>query len=438
MNNAVSEIPRIYTAMAEWGACIVYISILRHRFKLKKMVIIFLVALILQSSFMVLTGDSPIVFWIPNMMIAILMMFFFIYSSCQISIRDAGYYCVRAFVLAELTASLGWQIYRFFWPEDDTRFWIKSFLIIIMYVLFFLIVWALEKRYLSDNWQININTWELTGAVFIGSVVFFISNISFVFGNTPFSSQYPHEILKIRTLVDAGGYAILYAHYIQCCQARARKELEALNNVLHNQYVQYKHSRESIDMINRKYHDLKHQISALRAENDNKKREEWLDSIENDIKDYEAQNQTGNSVLDTVLTSKSLYCQKHDIKLTCVVNGSLLDFMDVRDICSVFGNALDNAIEYEKMIVDKEKRLIHISVFQKQGFIILRFENYFESELDFEKGFPVTTKKDKRYHGYGLKSIRHIAEKYGGTAKVYTKDQWFELDLIFPIPESEN
>ena len=62
---------------------------------------------------------------------------------------------------------------------------------------------------------------------------------------------------QIRTIVDLGGIAVLYAHLIQCGELRVRRELEAVQNVLQNQYVQYKQSRESIDLINYKYHDLK-------------------------------------------------------------------------------------------------------------------------------------------------------------------------------------
>ena len=103
--------------------------------------------------------------------------------------------------------------------------------------------------------------------------------------------------------------------------------------------MQYRQSRESIDVINRKYHDLKHQIAVLRAEQDPARRSAFLDQMEEEIQHYEAQNKTGNSVLDTVLTGKSLYCAKHQIKLTCVADGARLAFMDVMDICTLFGNA---------------------------------------------------------------------------------------------------
>ena len=56
------------------------------------------------------------------------------------------------------------------------------------------------------------------------------------------------------------------------------------------------------------------------------KRETFLDKMEADIKKYESQNKTGNKVLDTVLTTKSLYCAKHNITFTCVADGTLLEF----------------------------------------------------------------------------------------------------------------
>ena len=160
-----------------------------------------------------------------------------------------------------------------------------------------------------------------------------------------------------------------------------RRELDAVQNALENQYKQYKQSRESIDIINMKYHDLKHQINMLRKMNDSDKRDELLDRMEADIKAYELQNKTGNSVLDTLLTGKGLYCNNHGITMTVVADGRLLEFMDAMDICSIFGNALDNAIESVMKVDEKEKRLIHLTVSRVKSFIMIRVYNYFEGDI---------------------------------------------------------
>ena len=214
---------------------------------------------------------------------------------------------------------------------------------------------------------------------------------------------------------------------------RVRYELESVQNILHNQYVQYKQSQEAMDMINYKYHDLKHHIIALRAEENDQKREEYLDKMEEEIQNFEAQNKTGNKVLDTLLTSRSLTCMKNNISMTCVVDGTLFDFMNTMDICSIFGNALDNAIECEKKISEEEKRLIHVSAFSQKNFLIIRFENYCENDLNFDEDLPLTTKSDERFHGYGLKSMRMTARKYGGEMDVAVQDSWFVVKILIPM-----
>ena len=391
------------------------------------------VFLLIQSVFLMITGNVKIYFWIPCMIIAVLLMIGFIYGCCEISLRDAGYFGMIAFVAAEFMASIEWQVVCFFWDGTVPVVAVQAVVLAAIYGCVAVILYKMLHMHLPKDGKMGISIKEYISGLVIAIAVFAVSNISFLTENTPFSGRYSFEIGNIRTLVDLGGIAILYAHLIQCCELRVRKELEAVQNVLQNQYVQYKQSRESIELINYKYHDLKHQIAVLRSEEDPKKREEFLNRMEEEIRQYEAQNKTGNKVLDTVLTTKSLYCTKHGITFTCVADGTLLDFMDVMDICSIFGNALDNAIECELKIPDKEKRLIHVTVSKQKMFLILRFENYCEETLQYQEGALVTTKKEKEFHGYGLKSIQYTANKYEGAVSMNVEDNWFELKVLIPM-----
>jgi uncharacterized tellurite resistance protein B-like protein len=304
---------------------------------------------------------------------------------------------------------------------------------IIIYSVVAGILYIMLKRSLPQDGKMDLTWKSFFSAFMIGVAAFAISNLSFVTKNTPFSGQYALEIANIRTMIDLAGIAMLYAHLVQCSENKTRRELEAVQSVLQNQYQQYKQSRESINLINYKYHDLKHQIGVLRAEQDPDKRDAFLNQMEDEIKAYELQNKTGNSVLDTVLTGKSLYCDKHGITLTSVADGHLLEFMDTMDICSIFGNALDNAIECELKIPDKEKRLIHVTVSQQKNFLMIRFENYYEGNLKYREGRLATTKKEKGFHGYGIKSIRYTVNKYEGAVSISTENSWFELKILIPI-----
>ena len=435
MMNAMPDISRIYTAIAEWAACLIFILMLRPRYDKKRTVVIACGWLALQMLFLEITANIILWLWLPCMIVAFGLMIGMLYCCCKITEWEAGYYGIFAFVIAEGMASLEWQIFNFSFVGGEAGWWIKALFLIIIYGGFVFILWNLIHRHIPQDGCLDINRKDWMSALLIGVVVFGFSNLSFVTLDTPFSGEYSQEIANIRTLVDIAGIAMLYAHMVLCCQNKVRMELEAVQMVLENQYQQYKLSRESIDLINYKYHDLKHQIQFLRNETDAEKRNEYLNQMEEEIRQYELQNKTGNHVLDTVLTSKSLYCDKHGISLTTVADGTLLNFMETMDICSVFGNALDNAIESVLKLKDKEKRLIHVSVSRQKNFLMIRFENYFEGMLEKDVDNIKTTKADERYHGYGIKSIRYTINKYDGAVDIQAKDNWFELKILIPLPQ---
>lgn len=431
----VPDIPRFYTALSEWAACFVFVLLLQPRWESRwKRVLFSAGALVVQIVFMTATGNTLIYFWIPCMIVAVFLMIGQIYFCCRISFRDAAYLALFAFALAEFMASLEWQIVRYYLGDVmQAKWWARLFPLLLIYGCLLFAVWSFLSRRIPKDGRLEINNLEYASALVIGVAIFAMSNLSFLPGQTPFSGNYAQEIANIRTLVDFGGLAILYAHMVQCAEVRTRQELEAVQGVLQNQYMQYQLSKESIDLINYKYHDLKHQIGVLRSEMDTDRRNAFLNQMEEEIRMYEAQNKTGNKVLDTVLTSKSLTCAKNEITFTAVADGTLLDFMDAMDICSIFGNALDNAIECEKKIAEKEKRLIHVTVARQKSFLIIRVENYFEGDLKFREGSPATTKKNKKLHGYGIKSIRYTANRYDGALHISHRDNWFELQVLIPI-----
>ena len=94
---------------------------------------------------------------------------------------------------------------------------------------------------------------------------------------------------------------------------------------------------------------------------------------------------------------------------------------------------LDNAIEAVERNADENRRCIGMSVKESKGMISAHFENYYAGKLDFDDGLPLTTKSDKRYHGFGMKSIKMLAEKYGGYVSVKAEDGVFNLNILLPI-----
>jgi len=277
---------------------------------------------------------------------------------------------------------------------------------------------------------------KMVFSLFILILFLVLANYQFIFwllGNDGSTSQ--NMVMAYRILVGVCAATILYLQNDIEKRQQAQQELEVLNQMWHHQQDQYRLSKENIEIINRKCHDLKHQMAALRTIQDKAEIDRQVTEMERAVMIYDSVIRTGNSVLDVVLTEKSLYCDAHQINMTCLVDGKLLEFIDTVDLYAIFGNALDNAIESVMQQKDKQKRVIQVASYEEQGMLLIRFRNYCDNAPQLVDGLPVTGKDDKQYHGFGLKSIRHTAETYGGGISVQTGSNFFSLQILIPIPK---
>lgn len=187
-------------------------------------------------------------------------------------------------------------------------------------------------------------------------------------------------------------------------------------------HEQFQQLKDNLEIINIKCHDIRHSLLGEKVVCDRE--------AENAVNEYDSVMNTGNAALDIVLTEKSLRCGLKKILFTCIADGKAIAFMSKSDICTLFGNAIENAIESEEKI-EEEKRFISVTVKETGNFVSVHIENYFKGELKLFDGLPVTDKEDENVHGFGMKSIRHTVEKYGGVISVATQDEMFQLDCLF-------
>lgn len=210
-----------------------------------------------------------------------------------------------------------------------------------------------------------------------------------------------------------------------------KKEIQTFEQLLQMERKQHEISKETIEMINYKCHNIKHEIAAILGGN-NPESQENLKEIQERISIYSSIARTGNDTLDIILTEKSLRCENYEITFSYMIDGQSLAFMSTVDICSLFGNALDNAIE-SVMNVEPEKRFISLSVSCAKNFLSIHTENFCDKKLKFEDDLPVTQKDDKNFHGYGVKTIRLIVQKYKGHMAMYTENNLFHMDVMIPL-----
>ncbi len=207
------------------------------------------------------------------------------------------------------------------------------------------------------------------------------------------------------------------------------QSVDTMGELLHEQHTQYEARKENTQILNEKYHDLKHLLKSFGGQLPTKEFEQLKELVER----YESRMQTGNDVLDVLLTEKYLVCEQKKITLTYMVDKVDLDFVDKLDLYKLFANALINAIEAVDKLQDGQERFIILNVRQHGNLISIHMENPCIDTIEIENGLP-KSQKDPHYHGFGMKSMQRIAERYGGSISVEQRDGRFYLDVLLSAP----
>lgn len=189
--------------------------------------------------------------------------------------------------------------------------------------------------------------------------------------------------------------------------------------------------------IRRMYHDMKHHLLAIQAMMDsNQPAKEYLMELVSEFDEHEIQIQTGNSIIDGILNEKITRARMDGIDFNVYVDLKRLEFMQALDLVTIFGNAIDNAIEALRN-VPKGERIAYLKSFEYGNVTVLQFSNCYKGELTQENGQLKTIKTDSEFHGIGLKSIRKATEKYGGSVvtEIDPEERCFRLAVLIPCKD---
>ena len=206
------------------------------------------------------------------------------------------------------------------------------------------------------------------------------------------------------------------------------RQLNILNQLMKQEKTQFETVKANMDAINMRCHDLKHMIDKLES----KLTGEEADALREAIRFYDANINTGNEVLDVVLSEKAILCEKNGIRFSCMASGKPFAFLTAAQTYSLFGNIIDNAIEALQQVDDPELKVISLVCNEQDGCPVIEESNYYAGELLFADGIPTTRKQDASRHGFGVRSMRYIVEQYGGTLELKAVDNMFFLEVRFP------
>lgn len=274
-------------------------------------------------------------------------------------------------------------IYKYNYEKVDIP---KKYIVVICFIAIILVAldyYTIEKSIVSDSQDIRLF-----------SVIFFF-----------------FSIVMIIVMFDL---ALKLAENYQQKQELALLELQNEMNVKAE-----KNTEQTFNLWRSSIHDYKHKVLVIKHWLDEGKIEELKDFIENESETL-AQKiyyiKTGNEVVDVIINTKQNLAEKKGINFSVNVKIPPECIVSDIDFVCIFGNLIDNAIEACE--TQSEKR-IEIIVKEIKKLLIIKVINSYKGKLPDKLS---TTKKEKRFHGIGLKNVKSILEKYDGTYQIIKED----------------
>ncbi len=340
------------------------------------------------------------------------------YKSDWINVVFIGFLSVVLHHSSRLATNLLGLMLQYYGAVSSVTLGLKYLLRITVFIALYLIL----NNFVVKNVKIKIDKKSRLQTVLfffiVGSVVMLLSVFDEIIRNSDMKIYFFFIICQIACCL-----LIVFMQVTFIKKTQAEIETAIVEQLVVRDHEQFSKYKENIEIINEKCHDIKHQM----VKNDFAR-----DEVSSAISEYDATVRTGNAALDIVLTEKSLRCGIKKILFTCVADGKVLSFMSAADICSLFGNALENAMESEEKY-DEDKRFISVTVKTVDSFAVCHIENYFDGVIELRDGLPASVKGDDLYHGFGMKSMRRTVEKYDGSMSFSVKDDMFQLDFLFPL-----
>jgi hypothetical protein len=306
--------------------------------------------------------------------------------------------------------------------------WDMASYFISFIVVYYLIFLCFANRVKKGETYAEENSTHvlIAGTVFIFMDIV-INSLVTHYGNTHYENIYMGFVAVVNVFACVVGLLFIFEMFYR---NHLKRENEIIKELRREESAQYKMSKKTIDLINIKVHDFRHQIRKIgRAENINGA---TIENISNLIHIYDSSIKTSNSALNVILSEKSLYCSENGIKFSVIADGDTINFMSEEDTYSLFGNIIDNAID-AVIKLPEDQRMIRLKITKTGNMVSVSEKNSYAGELQLVDGLPKTTKEDSNHHGYGMKSIRMITSKYKGTMEIDLDDNLFNISLLFIV-----
>lgn len=216
---------------------------------------------------------------------------------------------------------------------------------------------------------------------------------------------------------------------------RERQAEHAQLTIEHLEEEMAQHQRQ-IDDINKLSHDMRNHLATLAAMSGSKEAEAYIATLNQRFAPVAVQKISGCAVLDVLLARKMDECSRVGASLIpCISQDAIraLNAIASPDLCTLYGNLLDNAIEAVSALPSADQKTITLRTNLRGCFLLIRTENHYQGERKPRGNGFFTTKADANAHGYGLRSIRDCVNNLGGEMTLSAENCLFIVNILLPV-----
>ena len=420
----------IFRALLRWGAAVAFCIPLKRRPGFWLRALGMLLPLLGLTYLLDPSAQSTNLQELQLSLLALYVSFFvllgmMIYVCVEID-KKSALYCAVWSLLASQTAYECWHMIEVFFQRRGTHLdpgsvpvWLAQ---LAAGTVFYFVICTTLSRKMSYKGEYHIGPRQLASSFFIG-ILFMLQAALLSSGQTVALDPGLVATMLIGQLYFL---TLLYFQTELFKKSALQKEMDALNLLYERQRQQYQVARQNVQIINKRCHELRVQIAALHKLAPGAVPPQQLEEAEHAARLYDAGANTGNEVLDVVLTEKSLLCESRGIQLNAVANGSSLGFFEAGDLYALFANALDHAVESAVQTPRPECRVIDLLVCVRQGFVV----------VNIISPLRPPEKQANRSAQYELKVVKRIVQKYKGTLTLEEQGEFFAEKIIFPLQKT--
>ncbi len=303
---------------------------------------------------------------------------------------------------------------------------------VISQTLLIYIYWLMKKKIDREKMNLLNNKYYLLVGSLLFLTVSMIVIVVWMYGNINNDNESVNTNLVLLTMC----VSALSIVSIALTDNIIREMNEKHKNDLELQHMKMEHTYFSdvnsvLEEIRILRHDMRGELAIIHGYNEMNQRDKIRNHIEKKLSEMDIQLPPQIDK-DNIITSflnfklKEASSKNIDVQIQSDLSEENEIYIDKEDICRILNNIINNAIE---ACMECNEKYIKLNIDMLGNCIIIKSENPFSGELNKDGDKILTVKKDKTRHGYGLKSIRNIAEKYGGFVKLNYDDNIFIVEV---------